>query len=127
MAKKDKPQNKPVQKQEVAPATVVADTAKKASCDAFVTKVKVHHNPAFLEWPTDVWGLTKDLKKAITALASRVKGQPDKMELVEKTLEVALGHLNARYEHDSVLREARLKKYLEDEAEVVDPNEVQQF
>lgn len=85
-------------------------TETKKAVKPEAKKAPVSHNPTFLEWPTDVWGLTKDLKKAVVALANRVKGQPDKKALVEATLEVALAHIEARYTHDSKLREARIEK-----------------
>ena len=78
--------------------------------------VDVSHNPAFLLWPTDVWGLTKDVKKAFVAVAHRVKGQPDKMKLLEDTLDVAMKYLDARYNHDRELRELREKRAKEEAA-----------
>lgn len=91
-------------------ASALTQAADKAPEVPAATAPAISHNPAFLEWPTDIWGLTKDVKKAFVVLANRVKGQPDKMELVERTLEVALGHLNARYQHDNELRAARQEK-----------------
>lgn len=65
-------------------------------------------NPALLPWPTDQWGLTKDLKQAITQLGSRIAGHEDKKELVDATLAVALAFLEAKYEQDAEIRAARI-------------------
>lgn len=64
----------------------------------------VSHISTLLEFPTDQWGLTKDLKTALIAVASRVNGHPDKLELVEQTLEVLLVHLKAKYRNDALAR-----------------------
>ena len=70
----------------------------------------VSHNAALIEWPTDIWGLTKDLKKAFLVVASRINGQEDKKELVDAVLRVAHLHLEAKYTKESELRAARIAK-----------------
>lgn len=74
---------------------------------------KVSHNVSMLEWPTDIWGLTKDLKSALTYIASRINGQPDKKELVSKVLEIGTAHIEAKYALESEQRAARIAKEAE--------------
>jgi hypothetical protein len=82
----------------------------------------VSHNPSQIEWPTDIWGLTKDLKKAFLAAASRVSGQADKKELVDAVLKIAHRHLEAKYSKDSAFRAARIEKAkAEEEANTEQP------
>jgi hypothetical protein len=69
-------------------------------------KGEVHHNAMKLTWPSDPWGLTKDLKGAFTSLASRIAGDEAKKALVDEVLKVGLGHLQAKFEHDNALRKA---------------------
>lgn len=64
----------------------------------------VSANPAFLTWPTDRWGLTKDFKAAVVAMASRINGSEDKKAVVDEAIRIALGHLEARYAQDSAKR-----------------------
>lgn len=54
-------------------------------------------NPTYLQFPTDTWGLTKDLKAALVAVASRVGAHPDKKALVDECLRIGVGHLEARH------------------------------
>lgn len=93
---------------EAAKSKLAADQAADASQDSAVPVANVEPTsriPSLIVWPTDVWGLTKDLKETMIRLASRVNGHADKMELVQKTLAIAVEHLNARYENDVKSRE----------------------
>ena len=65
-------------------------------------------NVANLVWPTDQYGLTKDLKTAVTQLASRVAGHPDKKQLVDAVLIIAIAHIKAKFDGDTIARELRL-------------------
>lgn len=80
----------------------VIDTEDKAVYD------KKFVNSSFLVFPTDIYGLTKDLKKAIIASASRINGHEDKYKLFHDTLAVGLKHIEARY---GEAIEARSKLY----------------
>lgn len=91
---------------EVAPA---AEAVAEEAVEAPLAKVKkAHTNAAMLDWPTDVWGLTKDLKLAIIQVASRVNGHEDKKELVDTVLEVGLDFLQAKYREDNKVRKQKL-------------------
>lgn len=65
-------------------------------------------NPSVLNWPTDRWGLTKDLKQALILLSSRLAGHPDKKELFDETLRVGLEFLEAKFKQDTLLRNKRI-------------------
>ena len=67
------------------------------------TKVKTT-NPSELAFPTDRWGLTRDVKAGIIAMSARICGSPEKYALAKETLETLLGYLEARYELDKTLR-----------------------
>lgn len=66
--------------------------------------------PQAIIWPTDIWGLTKDLKAALTSLSSRLAGSPDKKALFDETLKAGLAYLEVKYEADRSAREAAAKK-----------------
>ena len=61
-------------------------------------------NPSELAFPTDRWGLTKDVKASIVAMTARICGSPEKYALAKETLETLLGYLDARYELDKTSR-----------------------
>ena len=67
------------------------------------TKIKTT-NPSELAFPTDRWGLTRDVKAGIIAMSARICGSPEKYELAKETLETLLGYLEARYELDKAAR-----------------------
>lgn len=66
-------------------------------------------NPTLLPWPTDPWGLTKDLKYAITQLGSRIAGHADKKALVDAVLAIGLEHLELKYKQDAAIRAKRIQ------------------
>lgn len=77
---------------------------------------KASANPAHLDFPSDRWGLTKDLRKAIVSTASRVAGSEDKKRLVDETLKIGLAHIEAKFERDHEYK-TKLKAEAEAEAE----------
>jgi len=68
----------------------------------------VSHNPTFVEWPTDLWGLTHDLKAAFVAAASRVQGALDKKRLVDEVINIGRLHLEAKFTVDAKVRQAAI-------------------
>jgi len=90
--------------------------ARAAALKPAVAGNGAHANPAFLHFPTDVYGLTSELKTAMLSAASRVNGQPDKLALVKETLKVLIGHLHARYAVDNALVVAMHEKAVEEAA-----------
>lgn len=64
-------------------------------------------NSSMLEWPTDIWGLTREYKAAVIALASRLNGADDKKELFDATHAVAMQFINDKFEHDKEVRESQ--------------------
>lgn len=68
----------------------------------------VHANPTYLQFPTDKWGLTKDLKAAMIAVASRIAGSDDKKVLFDEVLRIAVGHVNAKFAADKIKRDAQM-------------------
>jgi len=81
----------------------------------------VSHNPTLIVWPTDIWGLTKDVKAAIIAATSRINGQADKKALLDATLAIALGHLASKYQSDTESRAVQIAKDARDA--VVEPTQ----
>lgn len=75
----------------------------------------ISHNPALIEWPTDIWGLTKDLKKEFLKAASRINGQADKKALLDSTLAIAHAHLESKFKKDASILDARAKKEMAEE------------
>ena len=75
----------------------------------------VSANPALIVYPTDVWGMTTDLKAAVKFLAARVCGCPEKYKVVQDTLTIALEHMRVRYEEDKARLEADVAEQKEDE------------
>lgn len=67
-------------------------------------------NASMLEWPTDVWGMTREYKAAVLALASRLNGAEDKKALFDATQEIAIQFINDKFEHDKALREAQAEQ-----------------
>lgn len=58
-------------------------------------------NAALLTFPTDRWGITKDLKIAFTNVASRIAGDENKKRLVEEVLAILTEHLNEKFKVDA--------------------------
>lgn len=63
-------------------------------------------NATLLEYPTDRWGLTKDVKTAMTELASRIGGQEDKYNLAKEVLKILNDHLELKFKADKAYRES---------------------
>lgn len=53
-------------------------------------------NPAAIEWPTDPWGLTTELKRAIIRTGSRICNGQDKLDLVNEVLKIGFLHLSTK-------------------------------
>lgn len=65
-------------------------------------------NPATLEFPTDRWGFTSAVRKAVLGAASMVRGQDDKHLLLLGTLLVLVAHVKARLPLDKQGQAQRL-------------------
>lgn len=61
---------------------------------------EVSTNPALLEFPTDKWGYTSNMRKELLRAASTIKGQPDKAALYLATLDLIRAHVVARFKVD---------------------------
>lgn len=55
---------------------------------------------ALLRYPADRWGLTKDIKTAMTKLASRIGGSEPKYALAKEVLAILNEHFEAKYKAD---------------------------
>ena len=55
-------------------------------------------NPALIEWPTDLDGVTSLLKHAVTTTAGNMNGREDKRDIILKVLAVASEHVLARFD-----------------------------
>lgn len=79
-------------------------------------KNTVSPNPAQIDWPRDVDGVTSELKKAITNAARRMNGRADKRDVILAVLEVGIGHVNARHDSQQVANAETVKWRAEQEA-----------
>ena len=87
---KNKNKNKPQAPKLEAPKPVAQALAPKACAK--------NTNPMAIKWPTDPWGFTRELRKAVCTAASRCAGSEEKKKLLDKTLEVAAEFLDASHE-----------------------------
>lgn len=72
-----------------------------------VTKQTAHEigtNAALLSFPTDRFGITKDIKKALTSAASRIAGDDSKLALVQEVLDILSKHIVAKHKADKAYR-----------------------
>lgn len=60
----------------------------------------VSANPAQVEWPTDQWGMTAELRKSGLRAAGSCRGNQEKLDLFLATLRVLAQHALARLESD---------------------------
>lgn len=67
-------------------------------------------NPAALQFPTDKWGFTSQIKTQVLKAASTVKGSDDKHALLVGTLAVLIAHVKARLESDKNEQKLRLER-----------------
>lgn len=67
-------------------------------------------NPAELQFPTDRWGFTSDIKKTILKAGSTINGQDDKHDLVIGTLAVLIRHIQLRKAKDKASAQSRLAR-----------------
>lgn len=74
-------------------------------------------NPAKLVFPTDRWGFTTDIRKAVLRAAGSVRGQDDKQLLLIGTLAVLMQHIKIRKEGDKIAQDARLAERAAQEEE----------
>lgn len=67
-------------------------------------------NFAALEFPTDVYGMTRELRAAVQALSSRIDGSEDKKKLVNATVAIIVKHIKAKTEYEAENRAERVAK-----------------
>ena len=84
-------------------------------------KVKMDSNPTKISWPTDKWGFTRELRKAVTATAAKLRGDADKKKLLDETLEVAIEFLEVNYASSQRERKRALDKLAAREAQAEEP------
>jgi hypothetical protein len=66
----------------------------------------VSANAALLTFPNDRFGITKDIKKALTQAASRIAGDASKKELVVEVVGILMNHIELKYKADKAYRAA---------------------
>lgn len=64
-------------------------------------------SPTSLKFPTDRWGVTKDVKEAFYHLASRIGGDPRKKELADEVLAILMKYLDTKFDVDAAIRQKR--------------------
>jgi hypothetical protein len=68
------------------------------------TKNDISSNAALLSFPNDRFGITKDVKKALTQAASRIAGDAQKKELVLEVVGILLQHIEVKFKADKAYR-----------------------
>lgn len=68
-------------------------------------KLVVSGNPMQIEWPQDQYHVTKQLKTAGVAAASRVNGHDDKLAVFLQTMDIIRAHGIAHYKKMKVMRD----------------------
>lgn len=68
------------------------------------TKHDITANAALLSFPNDRFGITKDIKKAMTQAASRIAGDAQKKALVLEVIDILLQHIDVKFEADKAYR-----------------------
>lgn len=71
---------------------------------------QVTDNPAKLVFPTDRWGFTSEVKKAILKAAGSVRGHEDKHDILLATLVVLVTHVKLRKDKDVAEKALRLER-----------------
>lgn len=64
-------------------------------------------NSAHLVFPTDRLGITTDIKKAMIKAASKVGKEKDTLDLLEETVRILRGHIQARYKENNDVQPLR--------------------
>lgn len=106
--KSDKPAKKlPFRK--MKPNTPAAEVRKKPTPvkNKPVTKQKeraVTSNGSLIRFPSDRFGVTKDIKKAGLHAASRIAGNAEKKELVLAVIDIMVEHINLKFAADVAYR-----------------------
>lgn len=58
----------------------------------------VPSNPLLVQWPTDLDGITSDLKAGILSAAGRLNGRQEKLDIFLATVKVGVAHVMARFD-----------------------------
>ncbi len=82
-----------------------------------VSKKDNRSNPSLLVFPTDRLGITSAFKKELIKAASRVGSDKKNLKLIKDTVEILMGHLDARFEQNTAL--PRLKARVDTSAPAV--------
>jgi len=92
---------------DVAPGQKVAPAPPETKEEIRSMITTASANPADLQFPTDTWGFTSDIKKAVLRAASTIRGQDDKHNLMLQTLSVLAAHIVARKPKDAEFAQKR--------------------
>ena len=84
--------------------------AKNKNTKAVAEAPARNTNAMAIKWPTDPWGFTRELRKAVCIAASRCAGSEEKKRLLDNTLEVAMEFLDASHEKKAGRKAALMDK-----------------
>lgn len=85
------------------------------------------HNPAFIVWPTDIWGVTKEFKTAVMRMASNTRGDDKKREMIDETIRIALAHFDAKFIDDKKRLSIYVERHLAEKKAQADSQEPERF
>ena len=97
MQNRDKPKERIVAP--IVPATQI-EQIKPGDYDIAELVKNVAVNRAEVQFPSDPWGFTREVKKALLEAAALVRGNPVKLKLLTDTLVVGLAHAKKRFPED---------------------------
>jgi hypothetical protein len=92
----------------IAPKTNTVEPVAYTDIKTWVAKTGT--NPAELQFPTDRWGFTSNIKKEVLKAASTIRGQQDKTDLVIAVLAVLLQHIKLRQPVDAAIAATSLQR-----------------
>jgi hypothetical protein len=84
-----------------APIAQKPRTAPSYKAPTKQMQYEVSANPALLAFPTDRYGITKDIRKAMISTASRIAGDANKKDLVLQVMKILLEHIELKFVADN--------------------------
>lgn len=75
----------------------------------------VSHNAALLAFPTDPYGITRELKKAMVNAGARMNGDPNKKAVFDQVLDILKEHVELKFAEQTKARSKLTKEVQPDE------------
>lgn len=72
-------------------------TKTKTAAGTFQYDTTAPANPTMLNYPADPYGLCSELRKSMTKMVGRLRGDQKKLAIAERNLALLIGHMYSRY------------------------------